>query len=315
MPGNPRAAWGAEGRGRIRAAAFTNRGYPASVRMRRTVIVVAAAGVGIATSLGSVPVVQADTTPQVGDCYDYSNQEASQRITTAPKVDCATKHRGETFFVGTVGANFPPPRRVKPKAATREALRNCTSERMNAYLGLTNDFPTRFTITAHFPSQAEWDAGARWVRCDLTLRKGTGTETWAGTAPALIAGTPRDVFNFCAPGVGYLNWPDPRRKNAQQCTKPGKQWILVAQKLIGKADARYPGQRTVDRRAAAKCKPLRNTYAGGLPSARRGWFYIYPTAAGWARGERQAMCWVPLKQYLDTIAPPVPPTEPAPPGS
>lgn len=277
-------------------------------------LAVAVAGVGLLSSLLIAPAAQAESGPQVGDCFDYSDREAAQRITSSPKVDCATKHRGETFFVGSLAANFPPPRRVKPKSATREALRNCTTARMNAYLGLTDSFPTRFKITAHFPSQTDWAAGARWVRCDLTLRSGTGTETWAGTAPALVAAGPRATFNFCAPSVGYLNWPDPSRKNAQRCKSPKKQWILVAQKLVGKANSRYPGQRAIDRRAQAKCKPLRNTYPGGLPVARRGWFYIYPTAAGWARGEREAMCWVPLQQYVDTVNP-KPSPEPAPPAA
>lgn len=272
-----------------------------------------AAGVGIASTLLSSPAIRADTTPQIGDCYNYSEKEAAQRITSAPKVDCATKHRGETFFVGTVAANFPPPRRVNVKAATRETLRNCTPERMNSYLGITDKMPTRFQITAHFPNQTDWAVGARWVRCDLTLRSGTGTETWSGTAPQRVAETPRANFNFCTPSVGFLAWPDPLRTKAQRCTKPKKQWILVAEKSLGTAATRYPGPNTMNRRAAAKCKPLRNTYPGGLPVARRGWFYVYPTAAGWARGQRDALCWVPLKQYQDSVAPPqAPAPEPTP---
>lgn len=286
-------------------------GYASPVPLRTSVIAMTAAGVGIASVLVVPPVVQADTTPQVGDCYNYSAKEAGQRVTTSPKVDCSTRHRGETFFVGTVAGNFPPPRKVNVKAATREALRNCTPERMNAYLGITDNMPTRFEITAHFPNQTDWAAGARWVRCDLTLRQGTSTETWSGPAPQRVASTPRASFNFCTPSVGYLAWPDPLRTKAQRCTTPKKQWILVAEKSLGKAGARYPGANSMNRRAMAKCKPLRNTYPGGLPTARRGWFYVYPTAAGWARGQRDALCWVPLKQYLDSVSP-APTPEPAP---
>jgi len=279
--------------------------------LRPLMIAMTAAGVGIASSLIAVPAVHADTTPQVGDCYNYSDKEAKQRVTTSPKVDCSTKHRGETFYVGQVSANFPPPRKVKAKDATREAMRNCTTDRMNTYLGITDKLPTRFAITAHFPGQTDWAAGARWVRCDLTLRLGTSTQTWNGPAPQYVAETNRAALNFCTPSVGFLAWPDPRRTKAQRCTAPKKQWILVGEKNLGAASARYPGQRTIDQRANKKCKPLRNSYPGGLPAAQRGWFYIYPTAAGWARGERDALCWVPLKQYQDSTRPTAP-VEPAP---
>jgi len=249
--------------------------------------------VGLPAALASAP-------PDVGACYDYSASQGVRGASTPP-VNCAENHRAETFFVGSVSGRFPGPNQATRRDRGREIARNCTDSRLQNYLGLTSNFPTRFRIFAHFPNQQQWNAGQRWVRCDLGLRSGLELEKWRGSAPALVASTPRAQFNYCTPSVGFLSWPDPLRTRAQSCNAPKKQWILVAKPTLGAATARYRGQRSTERIAQTKCREFRNTYPGKKPRPERAWFFSYPTSAGWDEGERQALCWVPLSQYVDTV--------------
>ena len=258
------------------------------------------------------PAVAATADPAVGECRDLTRAQVDAGRTDAPPVDCSGPHRTETFAVGTVPASFPGPATASVRQRIDAVEQACTRERMDAYLGLQADFPNRFEAIGAFPSPAQWDAGARWVRCDLVLREALGFGRWRGPAPALVAASDPAVFRFCTPSERYYGIPDARRLRAVACGKPASQWILVATPELGAVWSRYPGAKVIARKARAACEPLKHAYPGTIAKAsERGWFYVVPTATGWARGDRDAKCFVPLRQYLESPAPaaspPVPP--------
>jgi len=252
----------------------------------------------LGAALGA-PAAQA-APPQSGECWAYNVKQAEQRASGAG-VDCAAHHSGETFFVGTAGSNFPGPQQAKARDIGREYARNCTVQRMNAYLGLDAALPLRTRVFMFLPTQEQWQAGERWVRCDVAVRSGLELEKWRGPLKDVITSAPSNAFAFCTPSVGFIEWPDPIRTRAQRCNAPKKQWILVGTPQLGEPAGKFPGQRATERRARERCSKFRDTYPGGKPKADRNWFYIYPTSAGWDRGERNASCWVPLQQYQDTV--------------
>ncbi len=48
---------------------------------------------------------------------------------------------------------------------------------MNAYLGLQDrELPSRFRTVVLFPTDDQWAAGERWVRCDVVLQGGLAAE-------------------------------------------------------------------------------------------------------------------------------------------
>jgi hypothetical protein len=238
--------------------------------------------------------------PAPGTCWAYNVKQAEQRA-SGSAVECAANHTAETFFVGTLGSNFPDPTKVSTRVIGREFARNCTIQRMNSYLGVSQGLPLRTRVFMFLPNAAQWQAGERWVRCDVALRTGLELEKLRGPLPELVAASPVSTLQYCTPSVGFIAWPDPVRTRAQRCNAPKKQWILVGTPQLGEPAAKFPGQRVSERRARDRCAKFRDTYPGEKTKADRNWFYSYPTSVGWDRGERNALCWVPLQQYADTV--------------
>ena len=261
-----------------------------------TALVLVLASPGVAAV---APAAQA-AAPAPGTCWAYSVKQAEQRA-SGSAVECTASHTAETFFVGTLRENFPDPAKVSTREIGREFARNCTIQRMNAYLGVSQGLPLRTRIFMFLPNAAQWQAGERWVRCDVAMRSGLELEKLRGPLPDLIASSPANAFQYCTPSVGFIEWPDPVRTRAQRCNAPKKQWILVGTPKLGEPAAKFPGQRAAERRARDRCAQFRDTYPGGKRKTDRNWFYIYPTTVGWDRGERNASCWVPLQQYADTV--------------
>ena len=243
------------------------------------------------------------TTPTTGNCYNYPTFALQKVSNPASPVPCEGSHRAETFFTGSLAARFPDPAKATVRQIADARVNNCTPARMNAYLGLNTALPTRFRPVAVFPSTAEYAAGERWIRCDVVYSTALGIGVLTQPAPAWVAASAETPgsFSFCTPGVGFARMPSPTKTTAQPCTNPTKQWILVANPAVGKIWQKYPGYRTLERRAATACRAYKNKYNGGLKDPfARGWSYIYPMAQGWSNGVRTASCWVPLKQYRNT---------------
>lgn len=230
--------------------------------------------------------------PAIGTCFDG-----------AAAVPCTGPHRTETFFVATLPDTFPDPATATVRQRLDVTANTCTNDRMLAYLGLSMPIPSRFRPIAVFPTPAEYASGERWVRCDVGYDAGRETGVLTQPAPAWVAanaGNPT-AFAACTPSTGYSQTPSATKTNITECTNPARQWVLVAKPTIAKIWQKYPGAKSLERKSAAACKPVKNTFHGGLKDPyARGWWYIYPLAKSWEQGVRTTTCWVPLKQYLDT---------------
>ena len=266
-------------------------------------LVACALAVALAIGVLGAPPAQASEAPSVGTCYGYAAKEAKEFTTNSGPVDCAGPHTAEVFAVGTAPASMPDPRSAKPAQILAATKSNCTAAAMRSYLGLPDEFPTRFQFKAHFPSAEQWAAGQRWVRCDVTLRDQLALGTWAGTAPAAVQAQGAAAFRFCTPSIGLLEAPDATKTRAQNCSDPKKQWLLVATQTLGLSGARFPGLTRLQKKATRTCKKYRNVYHGGLKDDfTRGWYYFIPTSVGWRAGDREVKCWVPLQQFQNTPA-------------
>lgn len=253
----------------------------------------------VVSMLSGAPLAQATQgqAPAIQDaCYDYRSSGTTAQAANAPQVPCEGPHTAQTFFVGSLPEGFGVPDKADAKARLR-ATRACTPEAMNAYLGLANTaIPSRFQIVTVFPTPAQWNAGERWVRCDVALRGGRNYTRFSGTAQQLVASTPREQFNFCTPSV-----PGSRTKSAFPCTKPKRNWIMVAERDLGNVGSNFPGSRSVERKAKRICQKVGNTYT--VRKSFYPWWAIWPTRVGWRDGDRTAQCFVPYEEYLKTTTP------------
>lgn len=275
--------------------------------MRRSARTVATAAcwatlaAALTTTIGIQPANAAE--PKSGDCHVNAPLGPKGGSNLQSTALCEAPHLSETFLVGTLPSRFPDPANASAKEIAAVKASNCTVERMTAYLGLNTPIPSRFRPVALFPNSIEYAAGERWIRCDLVYSSGLSLGEIPKPAAAWVADNVADlsVFNYCTPGVGYSKMPSPTKTLAEDCTSPTKQWVLVARPVVGTIGRKYPGSRSLDSKAASKCKAFKNTYSGGIKDPYgREWSYIYPMAKGWAEGVRTVSCWVPLKQYINS---------------
>lgn len=258
----------------------------------------AAAAVALAALVAPAP---AGAAAQVGTCYAYKAAVLDEVATSAPAVDCTAQHTAETFFAGTLTDAFGLPSEATG-ARILSAGRPCTVKAMNAYLGMTGrELPSRFRPVVLFPTDDQWAAGERWVRCDVVLQGGLQLKSFAGTAAALVAATPAEQFNFCTPQE-----PNARATAAYPCLNPKKNWIKVLDQELGGPGSSFPGTSTVERKTRNLCEKQGKKWNG--KEKYPGWWAIWPTAVGWKQGKRSAQCFVPYKQYLAEVAPKPTPT-------
>lgn len=266
-----------------------------------TVLLTSAALVLVGIGLPS----PASAAPVVGACYQYPADTLTKVSSGAPAIGCEAAHTAETFWVGTVADAIGVPSKVSPEAFLA-AGKPCTAKVMNTYLGFTNrTLPTRFTTVVLLPTDAQWAAGERWVRCDVVLKAGKDLKSITGTATGLVAATPEATFNFCTP-------KEPRAAStaAYPCTNPKKNWIKVLDVTLGGPAAKFPGDQAVAKYMQAQCKKMAKKYDGKIPYP--GYWGLWPTSRGWKEGTRVGQCFVPLNQYLKELQQNAPRPTPSP---
>jgi hypothetical protein len=275
-------------------------------RLSATAIAAAVLAAGLAA-----PATAADT-PAVGACYAYKAAVLDEVSTTAPAVDCSANHTAETYWVGTVGNALGVPSKA-PSARLLAASRPCTTKAMNTYLGIPDRaLPSRFQTVVLFPTNEQWAAGERWVRCDVVLQGGLALKPYAGPAAQFVADNPSTQFDFCTPRE-----PNARATEAYPCLNPKRNWIKVLDQELGGPGSKFPGTKTVERKTRKLCAKQGKVWNG--KEKYPGWWAIWPTSVGWKDGRRSAQCFVPYQQYLKELderqPAPAPTTDPAPPAA
>jgi hypothetical protein len=225
--------------------------------------------------------------PEEGECRGVSVAQLRTIINDEPSVPCGRPHTVVTFHVGRL-----------PKAATRDAIapadeqieaaadRLCQARFRDHVGGSRADRRlSMLTATYFLPPSEQFNAGARWVRCDV----------YAYAAPRRLAELPRsledalernraaDRFGRCSP----VSPSSPRFRHVA-CQEPHR-WRAVAIRTVGRPNERYPGLRTVQNRARDRCEAPVRTYLG----TQEGFSYGFevPQRDAWARDDRVALCW------------------------
>jgi len=254
---------------------------------------------------GLIAASAASADPVVGACYTYPASTIHAVSSGAPTIGCDSPHTAETYFVRTLPDSFGVPSKAT-LGAKISAGKPCTVESMNTYLGLSaRVLPSRWIIVPLFPTDAQWAAGERWMRCDVVLQGGLEPKPIASTASAFVAANPADIFNFCTPRE-----PSATKTSAYPCKDAKKNWIKVLDQELGGAGSKFPGTTSVETSTRKLCEKMGKKYAGKVPYP--GWWAIWPTQRGWKEGRRSAQCFVPYGQYLKQLALDAPRPIPAP---
>ena len=235
------------------------------------------------------PAQAAPREPEVGDCYAYP-RFATVTAAKARPVSCRRSHVAEAFYIGSLPDALGPPRKAT-YAQRAAAAKPCTEGAMHRAIGLGDRrIPSRFEVVVVFPTNEQWQAGARWLRCDAALLEGPGYVRLKAPLATIVGDAKPGTFDVCTPSV-----PGSKAKVAGRCTKPKQNWILVAEPRIAPAAAAFPGLDAVTRQAKALCKEAVKPYED--PQDR--WWAIWPKKSGWKAGYRLAMCFVPYAAYAE----------------
>ncbi len=237
-------------------------------------------------------------TPRVGDCWTVSYQQSQQSEDWegTGSIPCERTHQSYTFAVAHLTTTFTGSwldSHGKVRAdVDGAAYAACLAAQKRLLPGITLK-EGLLAPTYYLPSVAQWDSGARWVRCDLTEIK-VGSSFGAprlANLPARFAALtaaldsdPRS-FALCEDDPAN-NGPDGAQTTYASCTGPAD-WTLVLATLIpGASGAPYPGAGAVKALAATECTDV---YSSAAHLATP----LYPTPTTWAKyGDRELDCWL-----------------------
>lgn len=234
--------------------------------------------------------------PTAGTCYTGSAEEVLD-VTGADLKDagsCTVEHIAEVAHVGQVTGADASRSSVpaEDSAAGKAAYTDCTTT-VREFLG-DEWMAGRLYLIVHFPSERQWDGGARHYRCSLveiSSEGGNVVKRNSSLRDGLRGGRPLGVgcvndFGKDAKSVDRIDFVDCDAKHTAEfsgvytVTPPGRP---------------YPGDDALDKLAMDGCERLAARYVGlsstDIPTGLA-WLYWGEFKEGWGRGNQSFRCYV-----------------------
>lgn len=225
--------------------------------------------------------------PPVNTCHQLTYSSTSLYSDGSATVPCSKPHTAFTFAVPTLPAGvIVKGVGIGNKTIQDAAAASCRSA-FDRFIGGSpaSRALSRITMTYFLPSQAGFDLGAHWVRCDLIAMQ---TQTALGDVPTnprhfLDQANALDAFGACSQG-------DPGSPSFRLviCSQPHTYRALAALRL-GADTSKYPGDTVTRVEGKRHCAHVISSQLNRSGGYTYGW--TYPTAANWAQGQRFGYCW------------------------
>jgi Septum formation len=236
--------------------------------------------------------------PKVGDCWrvTYGTAVQSETWVGSAAVPCTDRHESYTYAVTKLRESFTGSwldSNGNSRADVNTAAFDACLARQKALLPAITPKEALFYPTYYVPPVAQWNKGARWVRCDMTeIRVGSEVSKPSLTplppkfsdlmarlkaAPKKFALCENDVFN---------NGPDGASTTYADCTHPADWTFVVRLTLPGGATAAYPGTATVATMGAKRCAAVVTATGHDIVAKT-------PDRTAWEHnGDRAVDCWL-----------------------
>ena len=241
---------------------------------------------GSSSSTSGEPSAPAEAAvPQNEQCYPLTAAEVAKPSNESEPVDCAEPHTAQTFLVATFPAKLKNAGYDDPRLGAT-VYENCNPAFIK-FLGGGESMSMRSLLSWGWfrPSQQDWDAGARWFRCDLLgAPSGDSTLTALPTqAKGMLSARPPEDWMLCAKGDDVGSAP------RVPCAQP-HDWRAVTTIVLGEKRDPYPGDHVVEVRSRQFCSdsvgawlnyPVTN-YDYGATAFHEG---------EWKAGNRRSICW------------------------
>lgn len=223
--------------------------------------------------------------PELGDCRVLTPEDIGESSNDDDVVECSEEHTAETFAVGTFPAELAKGAEVDDPELGAHIYTTC-SKKFQAFLGGDESTVMRSLLSwAWFrPSEAAWEAGARWYRCDAVA----GTEEseqlrlLPKTAKGLLLGRPDDSWMTCAVGDTVAG------SEKVPCSEP-HDWRAVTTIKVGREEDDYPGDALVAARTRDFCSDSVGAWLNYPVDYEFG--YTFFRKAEWEAGNRRSVCW------------------------
>jgi Septum formation len=269
------------------------------------VLALALAGCSLLPTSTATPSPAAAAKPAIGLCWNATIKQADEWAEWKGDAAraCTASHTLYTYQIGTITGETSSTWAASGDPSSLSAgVQAKAEDACNITKLLPHQKWNQQLIQQYFfvPTEAQWKAGARWVRCDVgTLAIGTTIANESFSAlPSNIStfvdsvGSDPARYEFClnsdqsVTDVGPLDNP---QATIADCSK-SPQWTLATHaNLPGAAGAPFPTDAVANAESTAICSPAA-TGDGQI------WIAYLPTKAGWASGDRDVDCWVGQKE-------------------
>jgi Septum formation len=257
---------------------------------------------GCALLPGSVPTPKATaSTPVAGQCWNATTSQAYdwadwKGTSTVP---CTSSHTLYTYHVGKISDEPGDSWAASGKA---DSLTDEIQTKAEDACSLSSLLPklkwNQQLVNGYFfvPTQTQWKAGARWVRCDVgVLATGTTLDNESFVAlPSKISTLVGEVssdplkYEFCMNSSTPVSESGPLDNDSATLAdcKDDPQWKLTSHgKFPDAAGAPFPDDATSNATSSKLCLP-------DVKTPSEVWIAYLPTKSGWASGDREIDCWV-----------------------
>ncbi len=227
--------------------------------------------------------------PAVAACRQLGAADIRESSDATDPVPCSEPHTAETFLVEELPGTFATAESDDPRLAAR-VYKRCQRQFVE-FTGGTESLAMRTILTwAWFrPSEEQWDAGARWYRCDV-VGGGEHIEELRElptTARGVLLGEPDDAWLLCADGATVAE------STKVSCDQPHT-WRAATTIVLGKAEDRYPGNRVAEVRTRDFCSESVGAWLGFPLEYDYGYSWFHK--ADWEAGNRRSICWAKTDQ-------------------
>ncbi|MDQ3095815.1 MAG: septum formation family protein [Actinomycetota bacterium] len=226
-------------------------------------------------------------TPDADTCRELRFVDIGRYSNATPTTSCAGRHTGFTFEV----TRLPPDIafegvQIKNDAIQQQAGQACR-DAFETYVGgdAAARARVRLTVTYFLPDQDTFDAGARWVRCDIIALQ----------ADQILADLPMELEGLldddaAVDDYGLCSTGQPGAIDSKQvtCDQPHTYRAIAALRLGAMADS-YPGETETRVVGKQRCEDLIVDLLGSDGGFTHSW--TFPTPEDWNAGQRFGYCW------------------------
>jgi hypothetical protein len=211
--------------------------------------------------------------PVVGECHDYGWKVYLAPHDTSAAVPCKRDHTAKVFKVFQLPSDLDW---TATDAQIGALIKARCHTAWKKWLGRdqVTIARTAYGEAWYSPTQAQRDAGARWIRCDIVLFASRGLARLPKNKAPMIPQPMITRVQKCLVGKNYL---------ATACNYP-HEWKATGSFKLAKG--KYPSATKFRTIASQRCPRLVNS---------RRYLYWYPSKSLWAGGYRIMICYTKTK--------------------